>query len=732
MKLPVTFALIAIFATSLYSRGNDMPRPEGWAVCSSVNSGDDYALTGGGDGSLIVLRSSGKDMRQAIYDAVMSHDVIVFDGIDGDFEMSSSVSFTSISGKSFIGVNGAHFYTRFTVTKDICDLLDELNVKSLSQNAGDNLGGTLSNGSYVAEQCELTIRQALIDYFDDQKEPYRYSGVFDFVGCSDIILSNLDFTGPGSIDVGGADLVTLNGCNHIWVDHCRFTDGMDGNLDIVNNSDFVTVSDTHFRYTSRSYNHPLSNLNSGAERIDGSPQTNNISWFRCFWDEGCLGRMPYTVLGVHHLLNCYWDCTGGTCIDAHNLSKVLIESSYFTSKVRTALALRDDNVKFEWRNSTWEGKVMTAGNAKINVPYSYTAADVATVPSDMRATVGPALGYSYSKPLSATPAVMDFGTVYAGTQLEGVFNISAFGGDVPASVTITAPTGVLLSSSRDGEYSSTLVVEATDKVLIQTDIYMKACFSGTGSETLPIEVTAAGQSFTIPVKADVVGLQGERLAATLVWPLDKGTSSETEAVTEHPEAFSEASMTLGDNICFHSGHMVGDAGMLTLFHPTEAIGKAVDEDSYLEFDVVTAPGYVFVPEKLTFKASRIGTDMGYIDIEYSRDGGAPVKPVTGFQPERGAKFSVVELPLGNAGVGNSLRVKLYIYNLSANKQLAFGDVRIEGGLYAAESALDIIAPDENSEPTEYYDLLGRRVENPRSGMLYIERKGATGARVVKY
>ncbi|MDE6581805.1 MAG: hypothetical protein K2K47_04685, partial [Duncaniella sp.] len=542
----------------------------------------------------------------------------------------------------------------------------------------------------------------------------------------------LDFTGPGSIDVGGAELGTLNGGNHIWVDHCRFTDGMDGNLDIVNNSDFVTVSDTHFRYTSRSYNHPLSNLNSGTERTDGSPQTNNISWIRCFWDEGCLGRMPYTVLGTHHLLNCYWDCTGGTCIDAHNLSKVLIESSYFTSKVRTALALRDDNVKFEWRNSKWEGKMPTAGNAKINVPYSYAAADLATVPSRIRESVGPALGSLYSKPLSASPSAVNFGKVYAGTQLESVFNISAFGDEVPASITLSAPAGVLLSTSRDGEYVATLSVKATDNVLLQTDIYMKAIFSGSGNVTLPIDVTADDRKFTIPVMAEVEGLKGERLAASLVWPLDNGASSEMNAATEHPEAFSSASMALGDKIYMHSGQMIGSAGLLTLFNPTEAIPKAVDEDSYIEFDVVTAPGFIFVPEKLKFKASRIGTDMGYMDIEYSRDGCTPVKPVTGFQPERGSKFSEIELPLLNAGVGNTLRVKIYIYNLSANKQLALGDVKIEGGVYAADSALDIIAPDENSEPTEYFDLLGRRVANPQSGVLYIERKGTAGARVVKY
>ncbi|MDE5786592.1 MAG: hypothetical protein K2H98_08685 [Duncaniella sp.] len=557
--------------------------------------------------------------------------------------------------------------------------------------------------------------------------------MFDCVGCANIILRNLDFYGPGSIDVGGADLVTLNACDHIWVDHCRFTDGMDGNLDIVNNSDFVTVSDTHFRYTDKSYNHPLSNLNSGTEISGGAPQKNNVSWMRCFWDEGCRGRMPYTVLGTHHLLNCYWDCTKGTCIDAHNLSKVLIEKSYFTSNVSRAIALRDDNVEYEWRGSIWKGKSSPLGNATVNVPYTYTIGDVSMIPVNIK-KAGPTLSEPYSKALSSSPAILDFGKVYSGNQVDGKINISAFGNKIPSKVTLNAPDGVLVSANPDGEYSSSIVVAASDENLLQADIYVRAIFSGSGNVTLPICVTAANQSFTIPVRADVVELHGERLAASLVWPLDKGIFSETEAETQPSEAFSEASMVLGDNIYIHSSQAVGDAGFLTLFNPVEAVSKAVDEDSYIEFDVVTAPGYVFVPEKLTLKTARIGTDMGYVDIEYSRDGGEPVRPMMGLHPERASKYTEVEVSLRNAGVGNSLRVKLYIYYMSTNKQLAFGDVRIEGGVYEADdSAIDIIAADENTEATEYFDLLGRRIANPHEGDIYIMRSvNGEKANVVLY
>ena len=737
MKLSATITLIAVLASILPIKANESARPEGWATCSSIYSADDYDLTGGNGGSLIVLRNDGTDMRRAIHNAVLTHDVIVFDGVNGDFVLPSQVDFQSLEGRTFIGVNGARLRTEFTITQEIRDLLDALDVKSLSQRAEDNLGGTLSNGSYVAEQRELTIRQAIIDRYGDSKEQYRYSGVFNFNGCSNIIIRNLDFAGPGAIDVGGADLITLNGCDHIWVDHCRFTDGMDGNLDIVNSSDFVTVSDTHFSYTDLSYIHCLSNLTSGTEMTDGSPQKCNISWIRCFWDAGCEGRMPYTVLGIQHLLNCYWDCPSGTCIDAHNLSKLLIEKSYFSGKVKRPLALRDDNVKYDWRGTIWYANAVPQSNGEVNVPYTYTVGEASTVPALIKKNVGPTLTDPYTKELSSTPAALDFGRVYANNQVESSFNLSAFGSEAPSHITLTAPDGLLLSAAADGEYSSSLVVEATDRNLIQVDVYVKATFTGSGNTDMTIEAVASdGQTISIPVTADVVGLEGEPIAASLLWPLDNGASSATEAATAQPEVFGSSSFSLGDKIYIRSSQRIGGSQVFTLFNPTEAIGKVFDEDCYIVFDVATAAGYIFVPKRLTFNAARIGTDMCYIDVECGRDSATPQKLLSGFQPVRSSEspyYSEIELPLVNAGVGESLRVKVYLYNMLENKQLALGNVCIEGEAYVSDdTAVESILSDEAIDPVEYYDLLGRRVARPQSGRIYLKRATTSRARLILY
>lgn len=734
MNLPAAIALTTALFSIFNIHGNEVSRPEGWATCTSVYSAGDYELTGGNDGSLVVLRSDGSDMRDAILDAVVSHDVVVFDGVGGPFQVSSKIDFQSLSGRSLIGVNGAKLETAFSVTQEIHDLLDELDVKSLSQHAEDNLGGTLSNGAYVAEQGELTVRQALIDLYGDPKERYRYSGVFDFVGCSNIIIRNLDFAGPGSVDVGGADLVTLNGCDHVWVDHCRFTDGMDGNLDIVNSCDFVTVSDTHFRYTAKSYNHPLSNLTYGEEVTDGSPQKNNISWIRCLWDEGCLGRMPYTSFGIHHILNCFWDCATGSTIDAHVLSKLLIENSYFASKVRRAISVRDDDVLYEWRGSVWQGHSSPQSNASVSVPYDYTTMEVMAVPKTVRESAGPTIPEPYPRVLTAYPSTIEFGAVYANSQVDGLFNISAFGSAAPSSVTLTAPEGILLSTTPGGDYSRVLVVDAIDDNLLQADVYVKAVFGHKGCVEQAIVASTPERSFEIPVKAEVVGVEGAKIDASLSWPLDKGALSSSTAEVGHPEFFAAATFSLGEKLSAHSSQRIGGNQVFTLFNPTETLGRALDDDCFIEFDVTAAPGYVFIPKGLKFKAARMGTDMCYLDVECCRDSAAPRKLAAGLQPVRSSNapyYSEVELPLGNAGVGETLRVRIYLYYMTANKQLALSDVEIEGDVYAAASGVEAVTVGTQEGNVEYFDLTGRRIERPRSGEPCLVRCNGVGAKIVR-
>jgi pectate lyase len=74
------------------------------------------------------------------------------------------------------------------------------------------------------------------------------SGIINIKRCNNIVIRNLIFEGPGAYDTDGWDNTILDDCRNVWIDHCEFRDGVDGNFDIKNKSDFVTVSYTKFHY----------------------------------------------------------------------------------------------------------------------------------------------------------------------------------------------------------------------------------------------------------------------------------------------------------------------------------------------------------------------------------------------------------------------------------------------------------------------------------------------------
>ncbi|MDE5749818.1 MAG: hypothetical protein K2H87_03510, partial [Duncaniella sp.] len=348
-------------------------------------------------------------------------------------------------------------------------------------------------------------------------------------------------------------------------------------------------------------------------------------------------------------------------------------------------------------------------------------------------SAGPTLDNPYTKALTPTPSIVDFGKIYADNQVEGQFNLSAFGTVVPSHITLTAPDGILLATEQSGGYASSITIKATDANLIQADVYVKACLNRPGINELTIEASADGERLSIPVRADVIGLGGECAEVTLSWPLDMGAAGSAEAQISRPEGFAGSSMTLGEKISIHSTHKLGTPKTFTLFNPTEAISKVSDGECSIVFDVATAPGYIFVPKRVSLNAARVGTDMCLIDIESSRDAGTPLRLASGLQPARSSDtpaWSEVELPLNNAGAGESLRIRIYLYNMSVNKQLALSDVRITGDLYNSQSSITPVAVDNGVEDAEYYDLMGRRAPNPQSGKLYLKLSEPDGAKVV--
>ena len=395
-------ATVAMFAEGTSSL--DLGKPFGFCTRSSrTNSSSTYNITGGGcyeypvtgvsSSKVITLTATGGDMKDAISNAINNYSVIIFDGSKGDFLVSSTISL-GVSGKTLLGINNAKLCTTWYASDEILNALTKAGVPNMSTSGG---GGKLSNGTTVEEEAEYYTRKIIIEMTGDSKENYRKSGIFSFSGCQNLIIRNLKFQGPGSIDVGGADLISfVNSTKNCWVDHCDFMDGMDGNFDITQKSDFNTVSWCTFSYTSRSYMHQNTNLIGSSD----SETTGYLSTTFAFnhWGTGCKARMPMARVGKIHMLNNYYTCTSGSnCINPRKNSEFLIEGNYFAKGVKSIYA-ESSSTAVTWKSTNYsvEGKSGSSKGSTVTVPYTYTVADVNSVPTEVTTYAGATLFNSSS------------------------------------------------------------------------------------------------------------------------------------------------------------------------------------------------------------------------------------------------------------------------------------------------------------------------------------------------
>jgi len=178
------------------------------------------------------------------------------------------------------------------------------------------------------------------------------SGILRFSNCKNIILRNVTFKSAGAYDMDGYDNLTLdNSSMHIWIDHCDFQDGVDGNLDCNNGSDYLSITWCRFRYliapwsggSGGSNDHRYSNLWGGGDTNAKDKDHLRTTFANCWWDEGCVERMPRVRYGQVHILNCLYSSTtvGNYCIGAGYRANLYVEECAFTSNAA---------IKKYWKN----------------------------------------------------------------------------------------------------------------------------------------------------------------------------------------------------------------------------------------------------------------------------------------------------------------------------------------------------------------------------------------------
>jgi pectate lyase len=213
----------------------------------------------------------------------------------------------------------------------------------------------------------------------------------DFV--SNVIIRNLTVRGVNCPGEGctNTDAITVYRAHHVWIDHCDISDGDDGNLDITEESDYVTVSWNRFSYSNSSGIHRLSNLIGASDAATDDADDLRVTLHHNWWTANVAERMPRVRFGPVHVFNNYYTAADDLyCIRAGFEADILAENNYFEG-VKTPF----DNID-PTANLVGSGNIHTPGpiaepnqGPAFTPPYTYVLDPAADVPAIVMAGVGP-------------------------------------------------------------------------------------------------------------------------------------------------------------------------------------------------------------------------------------------------------------------------------------------------------------------------------------------------------
>ncbi|MES2431001.1 MAG: InlB B-repeat-containing protein [Bacteroidota bacterium] len=275
------------------------------------------------------------------------------------------------------------------------------------------------------------------------------SGIMYMKRCTSVILKNITFEGPGAYDTDGWDNITIDNSTNIWIDHCEFRDGMDGNLDIKNAADYITVTWCKFIYNKApipggsggSNDHRFSNLFGSSDGATADRGHLRITMQNNWWAQGCKERMPRVRFGKVHLVNNLFNSTvANKCAMAGFEADLLVESNVFENvnspidkmdNTYTAITSRNNIFTNTTGNTTGSGTAFTP-------PYSITITPAANVKSDVMAGAGATLNSPTCGPPPVTYSLSTTAIPTAGGSVSGA---GTYNSGSMVTVTATPATG---------------------------------------------------------------------------------------------------------------------------------------------------------------------------------------------------------------------------------------------------------------------------------------------------
>jgi pectate lyase len=229
----------------------------------------------------------------------------------------------------------------------------------------------------------------------------EYHGSLRVDNGFNVIVRNLKVIGNNCSDSpddcsGGSDAFGItSSSHHVWVDHCEVLNGSDGNLDVNDGSDYVTISWTKFSYTGgRTNGHQFSNLVGSGDDVPTDAGRLRVTYHHDWWADNVQERMPRVRYGQVHLFNNLYTPSGNNyCIGLGFYANVLTENNLFVDVQDPIQASKYSNAEsvLVSRGDLFLGTSgVTAGKAGtvFDPPYEYTLDNAETLDGLVREGAG--------------------------------------------------------------------------------------------------------------------------------------------------------------------------------------------------------------------------------------------------------------------------------------------------------------------------------------------------------
>ncbi len=331
------------------------------------------------------------------------------------------------------------------------------------------------------------------------------SGILSVKRVSNIIFRNVIFEGPGAYDADGWDNVTIDNSTNVWVDHCEFRDGMDGNLDIKNAADYITVTWCKFIYNKTpipggsggSDDHRFSNLFGSSDGATGDRGKLRITMQYCWWAQGCKARMPRVRFGkVHVVNNLFNSSVAAQCVMAGFEADLLVESNVFENVAEPIDLMDNTFTAITSRNNIFtstSGNTAGSGTA-FTPPYSLTVTPASQVKNMVSASAGATLTSPSCGGTNPNPGTYSLSTTAVPAAGGTVSGAGTYNSGTVVTVTATPATGYIFTGwSGDATGTATSV-----------NVTLNSNKSVTGNFTLQ----NTGGSSTIRIEDNATTAQG--------------------------------------------------------------------------------------------------------------------------------------------------------------------------------------------------------------------------------